>query len=212
MPPDWVASLGPSSPGYGDGPFVDYGAEFDFEGFLDRAVPTLVQYRSRGWNTWPSFQRAARASAVSPKGTDQVAGCGSCARSRQRRQRTPTGEEVRSLVDETLSPCDVTASSRGIDNRTAGHTHCVLTQSARIGVENHASLYASSQVPLSGRGRHAYLRGWNGDPESNEQTPAGGIDPRFIASARHSTPASRSGARVSTEESGPSTTTCSSFA
>jgi sulfatase modifying factor 1 len=66
---EWVASLGPTNTGYGDGPFVDYGAALDLVGLLDATVPYLVQYRSGGWNIWPSFHRAGRASAVAPNGT-----------------------------------------------------------------------------------------------------------------------------------------------
>jgi formylglycine-generating enzyme required for sulfatase activity len=61
---EWVASIAPTAAGYGDGPFTDYGSSLDRAGFLDHSAP-LVQYRSGLWNTWPSFLRAGRASAVS---------------------------------------------------------------------------------------------------------------------------------------------------
>jgi formylglycine-generating enzyme required for sulfatase activity len=64
---EWVASLGPTATGYGDGPFTDYGATLDVTGLIDRS-PTPAQYRSGLWNAWPSYQRAGRASAVPAHG------------------------------------------------------------------------------------------------------------------------------------------------
>jgi formylglycine-generating enzyme required for sulfatase activity len=60
---EWVASIGPTAAGYGDGPFTDYGSSLDIAGLLDSSAPP-VQYRSGGWNLWPSFHRAGRASTV----------------------------------------------------------------------------------------------------------------------------------------------------
>jgi formylglycine-generating enzyme required for sulfatase activity len=63
---EWVASIGPTAAGYGDGPFTDHGSSLDVAGLLGPTAP-LVQYRSGGWNIWPSFHRAGRASTVSAR-------------------------------------------------------------------------------------------------------------------------------------------------
>ena len=64
---EWMASLGPTATGYGDGPFTDYGSTLEVEGFLGPSTPHLVQYRSGGWNLWPSFHRAGHASKIDPR-------------------------------------------------------------------------------------------------------------------------------------------------
>jgi hypothetical protein len=50
---EWVASVGPTAAGYGDGPF---------------SIPRRLWCNiGAAWNIWPSFHRAGRASTVSPR-------------------------------------------------------------------------------------------------------------------------------------------------
>ena len=64
---EWVGAIGPRSDGYGEGPFVDFGAALDATGFLDPASPPFVQWRGGSWNAWPSLLSAGRANATPSK-------------------------------------------------------------------------------------------------------------------------------------------------
>jgi hypothetical protein len=49
-------------------PITEYGSSLEVEGYLGPSTLHLVHYRSGGWNLWPSFYRAGRASSVDPRG------------------------------------------------------------------------------------------------------------------------------------------------
>jgi formylglycine-generating enzyme len=68
---EFVASL--TVPGYGDGPYVDYGSELNLAGMPD-AAQRGVQARGGSWNGWPNVLSVSRVLGCPPWGGGPGAG------------------------------------------------------------------------------------------------------------------------------------------